>query len=613
MEMNMLPSVQGDFKSIRNMWNTKVQEEQQLLKTKPIVCRTQSQLLQQPSIKVTIQSSISVNETISPKQSIITTDESEALDFKPIEKSPSIDDSELFLPLPPPPPTIILKGHIQSIVIMKQSVAKMFDFNTKKNLCSHIKNNGIRHWHLARHVFRSGLIFAPSRRASDSILPILMKTHFAQRRPRSESLDSIFMPTPLESLVDYLASDDDEKEQRTISKEKTPIKRTISDLTTCIERNTLNDTIAQYETLMRHLKNYDKFMSTYPASPPVPHKHSSIHKEEIMNKVEEDLQEHSTKKFSMQNRQTQSLARNAGRTFTDFFMNDLLLGPTSKNPAAEPKRSSIVHAASQTDLTEMNERMDPIIVVKENDKETKEVLEQFDTVLTNIQPKVNVPITANDEINVIVVNSPVVEEPKPVKKEKTLMQRLFEGKKTAYTSNDLEMETSRLTDELNITFELAKKKCFFPSENITYVTKMTKIDRRGYKQHIRILCITTERIYIITKKDPYPKEAVLFKDVLGISMTPRKDGFICIHTKETREDRGDWLFLLDHPCEFIVQLFMTMKRNNNDDSFLKIRTKFEHTRRSLATISDDCIIESRPSDTFRIAFENYEVLAIYSP
>lgn len=66
---------------------------------------------------------------------------------------------------------------------------------------------------------------------------------------------------------------------------------------------------------------------------------------------------------------------------------------------------------------------------------------------------------------------------------------------------------------------------------------MIKIDRRGYKQHIRILCITDERLYNITKKDPYPKEAVLFGDILGIGMTPRKDGLVCIHTRETREDR----------------------------------------------------------------------------
>jgi len=72
---------------------------------------------------------------------------------------------------------------------------------------------------------------------------------------------------------------------------------------------------------------------------------------------------------------------------------------------------------------------------------------------------------------------------------------------------------------------------------------MIKIDRRGYKQHIRILCITSERLYIITKKDPYPKEAVMLKDILNISCTPYKDGFICLHTRETREDRVKLIIL----------------------------------------------------------------------
>jgi len=66
---------------------------------------------------------------------------------------------------------------------------------------------------------------------------------------------------------------------------------------------------------------------------------------------------------------------------------------------------------------------------------------------------------------------------------------------------------------------------------------MIKISRRGYTQHIRLLCLTSERLYNITKKDPYPKEGLLFQDICGITVSPYKDGFICIHTKETYEDR----------------------------------------------------------------------------
>ncbi len=120
---------------------------------------------------------------------------------------------------------------------------------------------------------------------------------------------------------------------------------------------------------------------------------------------------------------------------------------------------------------------------------------------------------------------------------------------------------------------------------------MIKISRRGYTEHVRLLCITTARVYNLTKRDPYPKEGLLFNDILGITCSPYKDGFICIHTRETYEDRvkkeagrnlkrcffpcfkGDWLIVVEHPCEFITQLFMILKRENNNDRFLKFETK----------------------------------------
>ena len=120
---------------------------------------------------------------------------------------------------------------------------------------------------------------------------------------------------------------------------------------------------------------------------------------------------------------------------------------------------------------------------------------------------------------------------------------------------------------------------------------MIKISRRGYTQHVRLLCITTERVYNLTKRDPYPKEGLLFANILGVTCTPYKDGFVCIHTKETYDDRvneqnssfltlcfyfkGDWLIVVEHPCEFLTQLFMVLKRNDNNDRFLKIETKYE--------------------------------------
>lgn len=37
--------------------------------------------------------------------------------------------------------------------------------------------------------------------------------------------------------------------------------------------------------------------------------------------------------------------------------------------------------------------------------------------------------------------------------------------------------------------------------------------------------------------------------------------------------QGDWLFIVEHPCEFLTQLFMAMGMKTNDDQFLQIQTK----------------------------------------
>jgi len=320
------------------------------------------------------------------------------LEFKSIEQSPSLEeDTNDFELLPPPPASIIFKQQAQSIVTLKQSVAKMFDLDKKKTNFSDGKNTGIHHWHIARHVFRSGLIFVPSRRASDSIIPLLMKTHIAQNRSRTNSLDSTHTETLFEVLIDYITYNNNDKDEQhvNISKDKPIFKRTISDTTACIQRNKLNDTIAQYEIIMRHLKNYDKFMAEHPKPLPMP-----LTGKLIDNQQNEENR--SLHKSSIRNRQTQSLARSVGRTFTEFVMNDLL--STQSN---EPRRLSTVHAASQTDITELIQKIDAISI-----QDTKAVLQELDTAISSIIQEP--PITPNSEINVIVVNTPVTSE---VKKE----------------------------------------------------------------------------------------------------------------------------------------------------------------------------------------------------
>lgn len=291
------------------------------------------------------------------------------------------DEVEEFPPLPPPPPpplaSEIFKQQAQSIVTLKQTMTKMFDVEKKKTNFPNRKSSANRYWHIARHVFRSGLIFAPSRRASDSIVPLLMKTHIAQTRSQIDRLESCSSESPLENLIDYVS--DQHHQHLNVVQDKSFLKRTISDTSACIQRNKLDETITQYETIMRHLKNYDKFMADHPQPPPRP--------------IESEVNPLQPRN-SISTRQTQSLARSAGRTFTEFVMNDLLASQTS-----EIRRSSTAHASSQTDLNELIKKIDSIPI-----EDTKTALNELDQAINSVIQEP--PITPNTEINVIIVNPP---------------------------------------------------------------------------------------------------------------------------------------------------------------------------------------------------------------
>ncbi len=320
-----------------------------------------------------------------------------------MERLPSIEENISL----PPPPSIMFKHQAQTVGTLKQSV------NEKKNtLSEELRNNGIHHWRITRHVFRSGLIFKRTRRASDSILPLLIKTHTADLRSRTDSVDSTRSPTPFENLVDYLTyEEENERNCLTVSKRR---KRSGSDTSECIRQNKLEDSIFQYEMILQHLKNYNQFMSTCSVSPSsmfLKQREKSLDTELINTKHK--LKEALVTKSPISNRQTQSLSRNVGRTFSEFIMTDLLLSlPASSSN--EQKRLSFSHTSSQTDLSE------PIHDIKDecnrinsiSDEETKEVLNELDTMLDQ-----QIPITPNSEINVIVLNSAVLSNTEVVEKE----------------------------------------------------------------------------------------------------------------------------------------------------------------------------------------------------
>jgi hypothetical protein len=309
--------------------------------------------------------------------------------------------------------------------------------NAKKNVAfKEPKNAGIHHWNIARHVFRSGLIFNRRRRASDTIVPLLMKTHQANHHSRTNSIGSTFSQTPFESLIDYITYDtDNEKNSLTV---RTRMIRSASDTSDCIRRNKLDDSIFHYEMVLRHLKNYEQFMTTYPVSST---KSSLISSKQLEQSVDSEpnsslhkIEQKFLARTSIPNRKTQSLSRNIGRTFSEFIMNDLFLSSSRKSSLKEQRCFNISHASSQTDITEpihdvkdqtnnSNEIISPVEFDKINlisNEEAKAVLNDLDTMLDNSNQES--PITPNSEVNVIVVNPPTLPREEEVRKKRIYVQ-----------------------------------------------------------------------------------------------------------------------------------------------------------------------------------------------
>lgn len=301
------------------------------------------------------------------------------------------------------------------------------DTNKKLNIFSKNlkKHNGIHNWRITRLVCRSGLLFNRTRRASDSILPLLMKTHEKKARPRTNSTDSTFNLTPFETSIDYLAHHVEDDDSLHVQRK---MKRSASDALGCMRRNKLDESISQYEMILHHLKNYDQFTTKYPAPSSSTIKDSkprqtSFDQDPIANIREE--KEKLFSKTSSAKRQTQSLSRNMGRTFSEFIMNDLFLTTSNDVSTNVQQKLSISHASSQTDICEAietnNDQIDKsseeILTPKSsgNCSPMKEeiivTLNELDTALNNDDQEL--PALPNNDIHVIVKN--IAETPKEIK------------------------------------------------------------------------------------------------------------------------------------------------------------------------------------------------------
>ena len=293
--------------------------------------------------------------------------------------------------------------------MIQRSLLQISQYNENRFL-EQTKATGTKNpWHLARHVVRSGLIIHRPRRASDSILPLLKRTQLT--RTRNDSLDSNQNSTPFQNLVDYLGCKDQSDTNGTDALlVPNRIKRSASDSSSCIHRNQLDDSIVQYERVLRHLKNYEQFMSNYS----IPHTpvSSSLDRRQSLNRELapriSETREPSLGKTSRKSSQAQSLSSRVGRTFNEFVINDLFLStppkvsptePSDIVPSDPPSPTDVVgpaHDAPEILPADPLMRSDSLV-----NEEANVALSELDTILDNASP-----LTANSPVHVIVVNSP---------------------------------------------------------------------------------------------------------------------------------------------------------------------------------------------------------------
>ena len=288
----------------------------------------------------------------------------------------------------------MFRHQAQMVMTLKGSIKKMTPEEKKNVLAKVRKITGLHRWNITRHVFHSGLALNLNRRSSDSIIPLLIRTHRAKHLSRADSSESVYSEKPFEKIVDYFSYDQEDKEP--CSKQTKQIKRSNSDAVNCMQRNRLDEMITQYTLVLKHLKTYDLFMSQHPAtsSAQAVQRGKSLDNE-ISSPIDAKNDELSRKTIPS-HRQTQSLSRDFGRTFANFVMNDLRYNQTDKSIAKERKGSEFSHALCQTEeihpLHELEERSADLIEVTQtpepvetnpvsNDEEANQVLNELDKIL----------------------------------------------------------------------------------------------------------------------------------------------------------------------------------------------------------------------------------------
>ena len=275
------------------------------------------------------------------------------------------------------------------------------------------KSNGYHRWHLARHLVRSGLLFQQSRRASDSLLPLLRKTERKQL-DRTDSIDSDHL-SPFQSLVNYLSLD--EKKSEAESQENfipNRIKRTRSEQIDCMRRNTLDDAIIQYEQILKHLKNHSQFMSEYPVQSA-----SELSSENRRTSVDQPTAT-LVRENSSNNTRSHTLAHRLNATFSQFIIDDLfscsvnngvdkpnhLIPSISISSETSSKHEGFIYSPTEIRVNDQSRQNDSVEV-----QQIDIALNELDAVIGQESER-----NANIPVNVIVINASQLTESYQVNK-----------------------------------------------------------------------------------------------------------------------------------------------------------------------------------------------------
>ncbi|CAF0726538.1 unnamed protein product [Didymodactylos carnosus] len=482
---------------------------------------------------------------------------------------------------PPSPSDQFLRQPAQSAELIRQ-IFKIKSIDKKPvevdNETSRLPDHGKQHqkpaihvWNVTRAVFRSGLVLSSTRRASDSVIP-MMKTHLLigdkarrQRQKLSQLGNSFEEPLPFETFVNYLSYSPEKSNGINTLEQENTMHQILKRSTSAMDPVSISDSIKNYEIIMRNLRNYEKFCLVYNVTKrdeKENNRESSDEGEEInveklyqsfshikhwnlfnngkkFNTIHVQLPEKINKDRSEENNtESQSLSINnnvndktekkhtrikskslaniySGSTVKDLIMND-----NNNNTPTTTNLKRTANVSSQTDISICGKNADDSVLqatsVTSTTAAEEKAIHALDEVLTQYSSPPTPDVTVIVAGDVPSVNEQHLTTPTIDTTENNVTTQNFERKQSTASNRDITV----INNQVN--------------KREDYACSMTKFDRQGYKQRPRLLFLTNERVYNLTTKGSC-KEMLTFAQIKGSV----SEGHIQIRSAEVQHIDSD--------------------------------------------------------------------------